>query len=387
MSRAQFKIQKLHGTRIRFMVCPVCQMEVKVDDSKIPGGSQACNMRLRADMAMHLKADHPDHRYTRLFTTENDPSPAGSTGMSEEAMRNMVERMIREATGDLVSEDMVREAVRVELRKTQVTELVVKHVDGKTGKVKAVARIDTRHNMLEEALHAINAGFVNILLVGPAGSGKTTLARQLAEALRVNFGFIGLSGGVTEGALLGRPTSGGQWMPSLFVEIFETGGVFLLDEVDGADPNVLLSLNAALDNGIMSVPARAKKPMAKRHKDCIIIAAGNTYGTGADALYVGRNQLDAAFFSRFAGCVLTVDYDEALERKLTDADWHEEFLTVRRAANTARLRRVLGTRELVAGQKLLKAGLDRSKVWLRLTPGWTADERRKAQVPNHGGSI
>lgn len=375
-----FKIQKLSGTRIRFMVCPACQMEVKVDDRLIKGGSQACNMRLRADMAKHLKTDHPDSRFTRLFTTDDDKA-APQGGMSEEAIRALVERIVQDATSEGVSEDMVREMVRTEIRKNAPQELVIKQADGKTGKVKIVATIKSRHTMLEEAIAAIEMGFRNILLVGPAGSGKTTLARQLAECYKRPFGLISLSGGATEGSLLGRITSTGQYLPALFVTMYEEGGIFLLDEVDGADPNVLLVLNAALENGHLPLPARVKKPMATRHRDFILLAAANTFGTGADAQYVGRNQLDAAFLSRFAGSVLEVNYDEALERSLTSEDWYTEFLSVRRAANAARLRRVLGTRELLAGQKLLKGGADQAKVWARLTPGWTADERRKAQVP------
>jgi hypothetical protein len=45
-----------------------------------------------------------------------------------------------------------------------------------------------------------------------------------------------------------------------------------------------------------------------------VCAAANTYGTGADALYVGRNQLDAATLDRFY--VVEMDYDRKLEAKL-----------------------------------------------------------------------
>ena len=38
------------------------------------------------------------------------------------------------------------------------------------------------HEALEKCVRAVRAGFRNILLVGPAGSGKSTLGRQLAKA-------------------------------------------------------------------------------------------------------------------------------------------------------------------------------------------------------------
>lgn len=40
--------------------------------------------------------------------------------------------------------------------------------------------------------------------------------------------------------------------------------------------------------------------MVKKHKDFIVCASGNTYGTGADRKYVGRLEIDAATLDRFA---------------------------------------------------------------------------------------
>lgn len=240
--------------------------------------------------------------------------------------------------------------------------------------------IKRSHVMLKESLRRIGAGFGNLLLVGPAGSGKSTLASQLATTMKRKFGFLSLSGGTTEGQLLGRLTSTGKYLPSLFVQLYEHGGVFLLDEVDAADPNVLLVLNSALANGHLAVPSRVDSPTAKRHDDFILLCAANTWGTGADFQYVGRNQLDAAFLSRFAGAVLAVQYDEVLERALTTAKWYEQFLSVRTRVAEYKLRRVLGTRELLAGHKLLEAGYEVVQVWDALTAGWTQDERFKAGV-------
>ena len=77
------------------------------------------------------------------------------------------------------------------------------------------------------------------------------------------------------------------------------GGVFLFDEIDAADANVLLVVNSALANGRMSVPSRHDQPVAKKHSEFVCIAAANTFGRGADRVYVGRNELDEATLDRF----------------------------------------------------------------------------------------
>ena len=53
---------------------------------------------------------------------------------------------------------------------------------------------------------------------------------------------------------------------------------------------------------------------AKAHENFYCIAAGNTYGTGADNVYTGRYQLDAASMDRFA--LISVDYDERIENAM-----------------------------------------------------------------------
>lgn len=368
----------------RNMNCPVCGVTLSVN-KRINGSAEASRNQLRVDMVAHLKANHDTfqgRKFLAKFGGDVLAPAADAPKIDDNAIRAIVGRAVADEfskRGSGIDTDALRSIVRKELdRIAQANTLTVVHAGSKVP-----VSIRSYHVMLKETIRTVNAGFKNVLLVGSAGTGKSAIAEQLSTALKTEFGFLSLSGGTTEGQLLGRLTSDGRYLPSEFVRLYEEGGVFLLDEVDAADPNVLLVLNSALANGHLAVPARVKKQSARRHPDFILICAANTWGTGADWQYVGRNQLDAAFLSRFAGAVVEVGYDEALERSLTTESWFELFIAVRKNCMTNKIRRVMGTRELLAGERLLKAGYTPSDTWSRLTAGWSADERRKAGVPSN----
>lgn len=266
-------------------------------------------------------------------------------------------------------------------------------LDADRGPVKIEWTIDARpfakvdgvvnKKVLDAVLKCLKAGLTNILLVGPAGAGKTKLAHQVAEAVGRPFAELSCTSGMPEWHLVGRATpnltTGDQnYAPSAFVKAYEEGGVFLLDEIDAADPNVILVMNSALANGQMSLPARVANPIAKRHPDFVLIAAANTFGNGANRQYVGRNQLDASTLSRFACAVIEVDYDHKLEESLVaDRTVLNKVWAIREKVTALGLRRVVGTRELLAVARLVHSGETMSMAIEALTTGWTPDEKTK----------
>lgn len=165
------------------------------------------------------------------------------------------------------------------------------------------------HSQFENVLKFIGAG-IHIYLHGPAGTGKTQMAENAAIALNKRFFCISVCAQSTKSDLLGFMNAGGVYVRPLFREAYENGGVFLIDEIDNGNPNILAVLNSALANGHCAFP----DGMVKRHKDFICIAAANTFGTGPDRMYVGRNQLDAATLNRFMQ--VEIDYDINLEKLL-----------------------------------------------------------------------
>lgn len=172
-----------------------------------------------------------------------------------------------------------------------------------------------RHPMLETLVRLAAArdgkgNRLNIWIAGPTGSGKTHAARQVADALGLDWGFHGTMAMTHE--LLGFVDAGGTYHSTQFVERFRNGGVCLLDELDSWDQQATMALNAPLSNGQLALPTGE---IVDRHPDFVCLGAANTFGEGPTAAYIGRNRLDAAFLGRFP-TKLTWGYDTALERAL-----------------------------------------------------------------------
>jgi cobaltochelatase CobS len=210
--------------------------------------------------------------------------------------------------------------------------------------------VDTgiHHYILPKVIKRLKSK-LNIMLVGPAGSGKTTMAEQAAHAMGVPFYFNGAID--SEYKLTGFMNAAGQIVSTAFRRAYESGGLYLFDEIDASFASALLAFNAALANGHMDFP----DGMVKRHKDFYCIAAANTFGKGADRVYVGRNQLDAASLDRF--CMLTCDYDEKLEFAISGNDsWTRKVQKIRAAVNTLKIRHVVSPRASINGAKILASG-------------------------------
>lgn len=208
--------------------------------------------------------------------------------------------------------------------------------------------IDNVHNKFTTVMERLKAT-KNIMLVGPAGCGKSHLAEQVAEALGLDYSSVSCSSDMSSSVLTGwlLPSDGGkfEYAPSDFINLYENGGVFLLDEMDAADPSILLIINQALANGRITIPQRKGNTVVKRHPNFIAVAATNTFGRGGNLMY-SRERLDESTIDRFRSGMIELDYDPELEAKLVDPEVLEWGLAVRERIINARLKRVISTRFL-----------------------------------------
>lgn len=251
--------------------------------------------------------------------------------------------------------------------------LTLKKTDGTTWKSNGA--VHPQFPLLCKILTArqANGSPVNVWLAGPAGSGKTHGAKQAAEALSTKFYTQGAAAMAYE--LLGFVDAAGKYHTTPFRQAFEHGGLWLGDEIDSYENGALLALNGALANGFASFPDRAE-PVA-RHPDFVCIAAGNTYGQGATAEYIGRAKIDAAFLSRFP-VKLSWGYDVALEQTISgNAQWAKRVQAARARAEAAGLKIVIDPRHSVAGAALIAAGVSEDDTAaVTYLAGLSADQRK-----------
>lgn len=312
------------------------------------------------DELRQLTRDVKAGKFGTVETVAEEPAPA--TGLDEAA---------------------IRAQVRAELEKefaggSQVIEL--RFPDGTAKEMKETLPREFK-KILELASQRIN-----VLMVGPAGCGKTFLGEKVADALGLKFHTISCSVGMSESQLAGwlLPTGSNgkfEYHASPFVRCYEEGGVFLFDEIDSADPNALTFINAALANGHMTVPQRITNSRIAKHKDFVCLAAANTFGLGADMQYVGRNQLDAATLDRFRAGIVTMDYDPKVESALCDAEVLVWGRGIRKQISQHGLQRIMSMRTLISFTKMKKSyGWGKDRWAEQFFADWTADEKSRLGV-------
>lgn len=223
-----------------------------------------------------------------------------ATANNLDLLTKAVAKTVEESVEDLIFDDI--EAKIKERFGPQYREVKWKSVDGK--EIGGVV-----HEKFEDISEWISIG-ENIMLTGPAGTGKNFLARQLAEA----FGLDYFQSNAIQQPydLTGFVDANGNYNETAFYKFCKADkALFLLDEFDDCNPEALVTFNDAMSSFVMNFPNGEVVNFKENH---IFVCCANTFGTGATLEYCGRNQLDAATLNRFG--VVEVGYSTVIEEAL-----------------------------------------------------------------------
>lgn len=142
---------------------------------------------------------------------------------------------------------------------------------------------------------AYNAGLFTII-IGPKGTGKTSLVRQFASLANKELQSVNFSLRTRESHLIGSKTlDKGEinFVEGILVKSMRDGGLLYLDELNAAEADVLLRLDEALDDRRQVVLKEADGQVITAREDWSVIATINPLS------HVGTKELPPQLLSRF----------------------------------------------------------------------------------------
>jgi hypothetical protein len=273
--------------------------------------------------------------------------------------------------GGDVDEDAIRKIVRDELDKLEKSDPV------KARKIKAVkeAKGGTRHPLFNLVLNmVVNDRAIGRYpwLFGPAGSGKSTLCKQIADHL--GLPFYSVSSLQQKYELEGYTDAMGELVQTVFYKAAKEGGIFLFDEASTTSAEVQVAFNSMLANLWYNFP---KVGMLTAHPDFHIIAADNTAGWGGDKKYHARFELDASTLDRYTP--VAIDYTDKQDMQMArdDKELVAFMKDVRKALDAADLTYTASPRASKAIKAFQEMGLsDKECLTYGLCGGWSQQDIR-----------
>jgi nitric oxide reductase NorQ protein len=135
-----------------------------------------------------------------------------------------------------------------------------------------------------------------VLIIGPKGTGKTTLVRKFASHMKKELLSVNFSLRTRESHLIGTKTlEKGEvsFVEGMLVKSMRDGKMLYLDEVNAAEADVLLRLDEALDDRRQLVLKEAEGQIVNAAADWFVIATINPLS------HVGTKELPPQLLSRF----------------------------------------------------------------------------------------
>ena len=152
-----------------------------------------------------------------------------------------------------------------------------------------------------------------IWVVGPTGCGKSFIFKQIARLIGVpmyNLGFV------TDETMdiKGFVDAQGVFHTTQFYDAYKFGGICFFDEIDNSKSRALIELNKIMGSGGFETYTFPNKEKVAPHPNFRLVAAGNTWGDGADPKYPDRIKVDKAIRNRFTQ--ESYGYDPNLEMRI-----------------------------------------------------------------------
>ena len=167
-----------------------------------------------------------------------------------------------------------------------------------------------------------------VLIIGPKGTGKTSLVRDFAKNNNINSESINFSLRTRESHLIGTKTlTDGtvSFDEGLLIKSMKRGDLLYLDEINAAEADVLLRLDEALDD---------RRQIVKAKENWFVIATINPL------THSGTKELPPQILSRFPVRIRLEYPPEEIEldivKKYVSGNHESEIIQAIKLANTLR---------------------------------------------------